>query len=265
MNNQTKLTRQCQQEADDAIYEELLVNNKCLVKMFCGTGKSRIMRYGKSFVNKKLCVYVFPSLALITQFNEDYLGDFPCEYILNVSSENGSTTDPKEIVKFLKKKKNKIICVTYQSFGTLLDNLGDNKINICCYDEAHHAVGEISQKLIFQNEVCEKQVFFTATPKNANGIVMYDRNEVDSGMCGNLVYDHTYLNGLNDDILNPIEIRIDMYMEDTNKSVYESIARAVILSGNNRVLTFHSEVNTDKVNAVIKFVHGGDNPFIKVL
>lgn len=36
--------RSYQQEADDAISEEIIVqhSNKCLVKMFCGTGKRRI-------------------------------------------------------------------------------------------------------------------------------------------------------------------------------------------------------------------------------
>ena len=54
--------RNCQNEADDAIHCELLINNKCIVKMFCGTGKSLLMRYCKSSQNKNLVVYVFPSL-----------------------------------------------------------------------------------------------------------------------------------------------------------------------------------------------------------
>ena len=53
--------RYYQQEADDAIYNELLVNHKCIVKMFCGTGKSRLMRYCRVAYNKKLVVYVVPS------------------------------------------------------------------------------------------------------------------------------------------------------------------------------------------------------------
>ena len=68
--------RYYQQEADVAIYEELLINNKCLVKMFCGTGKSKLMRYCKVAQNKKLVVYVVPSLSLLEQFYTDYLQDF---------------------------------------------------------------------------------------------------------------------------------------------------------------------------------------------
>ena len=247
--------RYYQEEADNAIYEELLINNKCLVKMFCGTGKSLLMRKCKIIENQKLVVFVFPSLSLIKQFNDDYLNDYPSKNILKISSENESTTKSTQIIQFLCKTTNKIICVTYQSFETLLLNLGDTKINVCLFDEAHHAVGETYQKLIFENDICEKQIFFTATPKNVNGIIMYDRENINSGMCGKLVYDYSYLRGINEGYLNPFEIRIDMYTENNNKSVFESIARAIIVSDNNRVLTFHSDVNTDRDTSVKNFIN----------
>jgi superfamily II DNA or RNA helicase len=250
----SKSYRYYQDEADSAIYEELLINNKCLVKMFCGTGKSLLMRKCKVIQEQKLVVYVFPSLNLIDQFYNDYLNDFPSENVLKISSEAESTTDTFKIINFLSKYVNKIICVTYQSFKTLLDCLENNKINICLFDEAHHAVGEIYQKLIFENNSCEKQIFFTATPNNSNGIIMYDRDNLEAGMCGKLVYDYSYLTGCFEGYLNPFEIRIDMYTENTNKSVYESIARSIIASGNNRVLTFHSDVNTDRDTSVNNFV-----------
>ena len=227
--------------------------------MFCGTGKSLLMRKCKSVQNQKLVVYVFPSLSLIDQFCNDYFVNVGFDSPFKISSENDSTTDSALIKAELKKKKNKIICVTYQSYNTLLDNLGSTKIDVCIYDEAHHAVGETYQKLIFeQEESVVKQIFFTATPKNANGIVMYDRDNLDAGMCGKLVYDYSYLQGLRDGYLNPFEIRVDMYTENTNTSVYESIARAILVSGNNRVLTFHADVNTDRDTSVINFVNETD-------
>ena len=249
--------RYYQKEADVAIYNELLINNKCIVKMFCGTGKSLLMRKCKIIEKKKLVVYVFPSLGLIDQFCTDYFVNVGLSCPFKISSENESTTDPIQIKAELKNKKQKIICVTYQSYKTLLDNLDSTKIDVCIYDEAHHAVGETYQKLIFENDMnyCEKQIFFTATPKNANGIVMYDRDNLDAGMCGNLVYDYSYLKGVVEDYLNPFEIRMDMYTENTNNSVFESIARAILVSGNNRVLTFHSDVNTDRDTSVKNFVN----------
>jgi superfamily II DNA or RNA helicase/CHASE3 domain sensor protein len=252
----SKVFRYYQEEANNTIYEELLVNNKCIVKMFCGTGKSLLMRRCKTIEGKNLIVFVFPSLSLIDQFYSDYLSDFPTENMLKISSENEATTNHNEIKKFLCKNTNKIICITYQSFKTLLDNLDEIQINVCIFDEAHHAVGETYQKLIFENNICEKQIFFTATPKNANGIIMYDREEM--GMCGKLVYDYSYLRGMNDGFLNPFEIRIDMFSENINKSVYESIARAILSTGNNRVLTFHSDVNTERNTSVNNFVNDAE-------
>jgi superfamily II DNA or RNA helicase len=222
--------------------------------MFCGSGKSRIMHNLVKHYNLQLSVFVFPSLSLIDQFHIDYLKDTP--HVLKISSDKDSTTNAEIIIKFIKKKTHKIICITYQSFELLLDNLQDNKIDICCFDEAHHAVGNTYQKLIFNDDnLISKQVFFTATPKNANGIVMYDRNDLNKSMCGNLVYDYSYLQGVDEGFLNPFEIRCDLYTENTNKSIYESIARAVLTTGNNRVLTFHSNVNSDTDTSVSNFVN----------
>lgn len=84
----TRNFRYYQTEADIAISEELLIQDKCIIKMFCGTGKSLLMRYCKINHGKKMVVYVFPSLALIDQFYTDYLHDYPLENILKISSEN---------------------------------------------------------------------------------------------------------------------------------------------------------------------------------
>ena len=47
--SETKPYRYYQQDSDDAIYECLCIlrNSKCIVKKFCGTGKSLVMRYCK--------------------------------------------------------------------------------------------------------------------------------------------------------------------------------------------------------------------------
>lgn len=246
--------RYYQEEANKAICDELANANKCIVKMFCGTGKSLIMRKCNIISDKPLVTFVFPSLALIDQFYSDYLHDIPGETILKISSENDATTDPEAIAQFLNGDlKHKIICVTYKSFKILANSLGRHIINVCMFDEAHNAVGEVYQQSIFENTVCEKQIFFTATPKNANGVVMYDRDNLDRNMCGQLAYEYSYLRGMNEGYLNPFEIRVDLFMENTNNSVYESIARAILASGNNRVLTFHSDVNTDRERSVINF------------
>jgi superfamily II DNA or RNA helicase len=50
-------------------------HQKCLVKMFCGTGKSRIITNVIIHNKKNLSVVVFPSLALLHQYSDDYLNN----------------------------------------------------------------------------------------------------------------------------------------------------------------------------------------------
>ena len=258
--------RQYQKEADLAITQALETDDKCLIKMFCGSGKSVIMRYMKAVQKKPLVVYVFPSLALIEQFVNDYLHDFPAPCILKISSECTSTTDPILIRAFLssskKPKTNKIICITYQSFGTLTAVL-EKKIDVCVYDEAHHAIGQTYQKLIFDPSFCHKQIFFTATPQNGNGVTMIlpddpplqdDPLQLQQGMCGKLCFEYTYFQGVQEGYLNPFEIRVDLSCENSNKEIFRCIARSVLTTGNNRVLTFHADVNGDRDTSVLQFV-----------
>jgi superfamily II DNA or RNA helicase len=237
---------------------------KCLVKMFCGTGKSKIITNVIIHTKKGLSVVVFPSLALIKQYSADYLNNkeyvrhFKKHKTMNVSSEKlenmESTTDVKEIKKFLKYKSPKIILVTYQSYQVLLNCLEGQKIGLVCYDEAHHVTSPETQKLVFGTAYYEKEVFFTATPKNENGITMFDREYTEKNMCGPMAYDYTYLQGLNDDVLNAFDICIDMYTDDNNASIYTAISRAIISRNNNRVLSFHSGVNGESNTNVWNFV-----------
>ena len=72
---QMELTRPCQKKAHDHTTELLKTHDKCIVKMFCGTGKSRVIRAIILTQKKPLNIVVFPSLALIRQFTADYLKD----------------------------------------------------------------------------------------------------------------------------------------------------------------------------------------------
>jgi ribosomal RNA-processing protein 8 len=246
--------RYYQQEAKDEIIKELSINSKCLVKMFCGSGKSLIMKNIVEHYNENLSVFVFPSLSLLEQFHSDYFRN--STNVLMISSAVGSTTNNISIIEFIENKNKKIICVTYQSFELLLKNLQNNKIDVCCFDEAHHAVGNVYQTLIFNDDnLITKQIFFTATPKNTNGIVMYDKNDTSKSMCGKLVYDYSYYRGMNEGYLNPFDIEVGLFTENTNKSIYESIARSILNTGNNRVLTFHATVNSDANSSTKNFVN----------
>ena len=238
----TNAFRAYQQEAYNAIINEISINPKCLIKMFCGSGKSLIMSSVVSYLNNNLSVFVFPSLGLIDQFYTDYIDLNNRQNVLRISSDTNSTTKTEKICLFLKKDTNKIICTTYQSLNILLRNLGENKIGVCCFDEAHHSVGKKYQKSIFDKSVMKKQLFFTATPNNANDIVMQD---IVDGDCGKLTYDYNYKQGVEEGYLNKFEVKYDIMCSEkkNNRIIYESIARAILTTGNNRVLTFHSQIS----------------------
>jgi superfamily II DNA or RNA helicase len=255
----------CHEENDD----------KCLVKMFCGTGKTIVMLRYTLDGDFNFSVFVFPSIALITQFNQQYLKNktwnitTPC---MSVCSKNEIedttvdttmvdttivdtamvdttivdtatvekslfTTDEKSISRFLSRKPRKIVCVTYHSYSTLVDCMIKKDIfpDITNFDEAHHALEDRVSSHIFHDDFRGKQVFYTATPHNTQDLSMDDGED-----CGPIAFDYTHREGVRDGYLNDFEIRVDFSTENDN---YRKIARSILTTGNNRVLTFHSRVN----------------------
>ena len=273
----SKQMRYYQKNADIEISTELSRSKSCLIKMFCGTGKSLIMRRCQELRGLHTVVYVFPSLALINQFYTDYLkpGSKTCDpkdqvaktsehvkdAVLCISCETDATTDTEKIRAFLMKPDvaKKYILVTYNSYHILLDTL--NKLHICVdavvFDEAHHTVSPTYKKLVYEDtqNVSNYRLFFTATPRNVPSITMFDRTQThEVGDCGKLVVDYTYLDGLGDEYLNAFEVRADCYSRNDLNSIFKCIARTILYSGNTRVLTFHSDVNGDRDKTVSRFV-----------
>jgi superfamily II DNA or RNA helicase len=321
--------REHQKNCLNNIDNHFKTENNGLIKMFCGSGKSFIiynclLKYGNN-----LSVVVVPSINLITQFNRDYLLDdnkqkynnnhfkkkfkllTVCsknEISLNLQNEFSFSTDENEILKFLQKKIDKIVLITYQSLKLLFNIIKCNKleINLLCFDEAHHILGDEMKKLLFGTDenysdyypddssdnnsddssdddsdlnsdislnenfietFVNKTLYFTATPKNSNGIKMYESiNDItldnqeyeiindedtfyqDDCHCGKLIYEYMHTDGVNDNILNDFNIRVDLYTENKDKSIFEAISRTILETGNNRILTFHSRSETKSDN-----------------
>jgi len=197
VNDKIKL-RKHQKNAIKGIENALENGNKCLVKMFCGTGKTRIVFYLMMHHDEDFLVIVFPSISLVTQFNVDYVHNKKWHKLtkqfqyMSICSKNELeiesnqhnvhyTTNEKDITKFIKKKEKRIISVTYQSLKTFVSclNKTEQKIGLLIYDEAHHVVGSQIQKTVFEDKAFQNKtintIFLTATPKNENGIRMLDR------------------------------------------------------------------------------------------
>jgi len=267
-------------------------HKKCVINMWCGTGKTRTFTVYLFINSEKTNVIVFPSLGLINQYCNDYAlsteEPFKTQFekyncLAFCSDDDGKlkskgkiqfTTDERRLNTFFKKKNNQIILVTYQSFEKFINICIDKNIHInnLIFDEAHHIVGGKIQDIVFNNddldEIVDKTRFYTATPVNKNGITMYDREDQENSDCGELAYEYLYHQAVEDGICKPFETQISLYRqipEYTNKyqPVFESIIRAC-LSGKYdywNILTYHSFVNENEdMNANISFVNDFASP-----
>ena len=268
--------------------EELDKHEKCLMNMWCGTGKTRTFTIDLFINNEKTNVIVFPSLGLINQYCNDYTlsneEPFKTEFekykCLAFCSDNDGklkskghikfTTDENKLNTFLKKKNKQIILVTYQSFEKFINVCIEKNINInnLIFDEAHHIVGDKIQNIVFNNNkldaIVDKTRYYTATPVNKNGVTMYDRNNPENSDCGPLAFEYLYYQAVEDGICKSFETQISLYTQKPTyknkyQPIFESIIRACLSGKYNywNILTYHSFVNeSEDMNA--------DNSFVKV-
>ena len=168
--------RECQKDAIKSINDAFVENDECLIKMFCGSGKSRIIFYYILNNNYKFQVIIVPSIILVSQFNHDYFCSEKWENLTaghkfisvcskeekiennkNNATKYDFTTNDKKITKFIDSNVNgkKIIICTYQSLNTLIESVNNSKssIDLIIYDEAHHIVGSTIQQLVFHKKI----------------------------------------------------------------------------------------------------------------
>ncbi len=71
--------------------------------------------------------------------------------------------------------------------------------------------------------------------------------------CGDLIFEYMHIDGVNDGILNDFNIRVDLFTDKKDDSIFEAISRSILETGNNRVLTFHSrsEIKSDNSSDVL--------------
>ena len=260
--------------------------SKCLINMWCGTGKTRTFTISLFQDNQDINVIVFPSLGLINQYNNDYfLNNNPIfrksfdNYIclafcsdddtkLKIKSSSVKyTTNLKTLHTFLKRKDKKLILVTYQSFEKFVEvfTTENIRINRLIYDEAHHIVGGQIQDIVFNNEafnnIVDKTEFYTATPINRNEIVMFDKSNPENSDCGPIAYEYLYYQAVEDNVCKAFTTEISLYCElpkyvNKYQPIFELIIRAC-LSGKYdywNVLTYHSFVNESDMNNDVSFV-----------
>ena len=257
--------------------------NKCLINMWCGTGKTRVFVYSILEDKQPINIIVFPSLGLINQFNLDYIINpkfinYWKDYdklsfcsdderkLKNKSIKITYTTSERTLNQFLKKDK-VIITVTYQSLEKFVKIIKEKKIKInrLYYDEAHHTIGNKIQEIVFNDNdfdsLVEKTEFYTATPINKNGITMYDRENPEYSDCGPIAYEYLYWQALKDKISRKYDVCLNLCSKSSETKykygyVFETIIRHCLSGEYNywNILTFHSGVNEleNNSNSVVK-------------
>ena len=134
------------QHQQEAIVE-IVKYQKCLVNMYCGTGKTRVFTTLLFMRKDDITVFVFPTLGLINQYNNDYFlnedssfidnfNEYTClafcsddESKLKIKSDKIKYSTSENFLKAsLKKNGKKLYLVTYQSFNKFIDVImGSNK------------------------------------------------------------------------------------------------------------------------------------------
>ena len=246
-----------QQEAYDSILES--EDMRMIVKMFCGSGKSRVFHKIIVEGNDDLMIVIFPRIALVEQYKRDYIentewtmnGISPL-YVCSETENSGSafTTDEDSINTFLEQDGRKLICVTYQSLKTVIDCIEqyDMEIDLAIFDEAHHVIAPQTVKLLQDGplSVAYRSLFFTATPPPEMD---------DYDMFGEIVYSYSFFEAVQDGICNPFEIIVQMTSKQVPKNIYEHTFEAYTKTQNGRILAFHSfaEATVEGRTSVIQY------------
>jgi superfamily II DNA or RNA helicase len=210
-----------------------------LFAIACGCGKSRVIVHLASQSPSRLCVIVFPTLSLVRDFVANNIKPFRFIFgnrIIGVSSDTDISDDPcdgsalnrekgaariemttivETLTKFLvtASVSKCLILSTYASLSSTRSSIraaGISPDNVFVqFEEAHHAVESRNINPVFDDPFAARAAFFTATPINRNGVVMYpplsavgDRTR----HCGEVLIDISYSVARDAGVLKPFEI-----------------------------------------------------------
>ncbi len=245
-------------------------NSRGKLIMPCGTGKSLMAYWIARELDAKTVVLAVPSLALVKQSLGDWTSEFLAEGIrpewLAVCSDDSvgsmkeadstvstvyeagipTTTDQKEIIKFLGKKKKtpKIIFTTYQSGEVLAKACRAAKYSpdLLIADEAHKTVGSTAKKfatlLSDKNIKIRKRLFMTATERVLRGagdgeVASMDKTEI----YGDVFHQMTFFEAIDKDIICDYKILTLFVSESETADLVSKKAKAEAQRGNIKIET----------------------------
>lgn len=247
----------------DENYQSVLIN------LFCGTGKTIIFtKYIMESEHNKI-ILVMPTIALITQYNQDYIEKYNIKNIrkcINICSKNEIkndtffTTEKDEYIDFLLTDEKCLIVCTYASYADFINNINmfneENEyveqIDIDCfiYDEAHHTMADRNRELIYkfnehEDEITfeSKSLFFTATPRNNDDINMlnYSTENDTIEKVFDSYYRYSMFDAIQDGYASNYSIKYGL-VNNSTEHIIEYLVDTMLVTNNFHCLTFHVDI-----------------------
>ena len=197
-----------QLEAIEAVQSRLQAIDRGQMIMACGTGKTFTTMWIKEALEAHTTLVLLPSLSLLSQTMREWAWAGNTDFdILNVCSDKSVgkktedmkpsdapfpvTSEVKEIAKFLKQPKPKVIFCTYQSSDLIAQAQLDASVptfDIAVADEAHRCAGKadagFATILDSQKIRADKRLFTTATPRYFGKTVKDAAKAIDLAVVG---------------------------------------------------------------------------------
>ena len=182
-----------QDEAIKAVINGFKAEQRGQMIMACGTGKTFTTLWIKEALNAKTTLVLLPSLGLVSQtlLEWTFASNSPFEVLCVCSDETigkrkdedaiissiqdvafPTTTNQKEIQKFLKRDVNKVVFSTYHSSPRIAEaqsNSSAPAFDLVIADEAHRCTGETGTAFttVLDDSLikADRRLFTTATPR----------------------------------------------------------------------------------------------------
>jgi superfamily II DNA or RNA helicase len=232
---------------------EINYENRKIVKLFTGGGKTVIAANLFKRTNYKLIICIAPLLTSVENL-EERIKPFLKNYeSLTVDSDTHGCTDKDEIKKFLTtKKNNKIIFSTYLSTENILVDLlkdVDKSEAFLLVDEVHNMVKVNNAVLCDFSNTFKNALFLSATVpeelyEKVNAELVFDYS-IGKAIQDDFCVDYTVYLPLIDEETNSVKIDIpddlsELPRDLTNKAIF--LANGMLLKGNRKCIAYLSNI-----------------------
>jgi superfamily II DNA or RNA helicase len=241
---------------DESDHEsEINYENRKIVKLFTGGGKTVIAANLFKRTNYKLIICIAPLLTSVENL-EERIKPFLKNYeSLTVDSDTHGCTDEDEIKKFITNTKcqNKIIFSTYISTENILINVlkdVDKSEAFLLVDEVHNMVKVNNTELCEFSNTFKNALFLSATIpeelyERVNAELVFDYS-IGKAIQDDFCVDYTVYLPLIDKETNSIKIDIPTDLSElprdlTNKAIF--LANGMLLKGNRKCIAYLSDIN----------------------